>query len=104
MTNEAAGDSLEAALAAARSRLTAGDLDGARKLCAPVVAGTNPQLTATAHLILSACADRSGDAASARAHAESALRANPDDAVAQYAWAEIEERAGTDSEETEKTR
>jgi len=94
MAHEAADDSLETALATARARLAAGDLAGAQKLCAPLVATANPRLTAPAHLILSACADRSGDAASARAHAASALRANPDDAVVQYAWAELEERAG----------
>ena len=94
MANEVADERHEAALAAARSRLAAGDVAGARKLCVPVIASTNPRLTATAHVILSACADRSGDAASARTHAESARRANPDDAVAQYACAELEERAG----------
>jgi CRISPR-associated protein Csy1 len=94
MANETAADRVDAALAAARARLVAGDLAGARQLSAPLASSANPQQAAMANLILSACADRSGDAASARAHAASALRANPDDAVAQYAWAELEERAG----------
>ncbi|HEY1328955.1 MAG TPA: tetratricopeptide repeat protein [Casimicrobiaceae bacterium] len=46
-----------------------------------------------AHLVLSACAKRSGDAAGARQHVEHALQLDPQNALAHYAWAEIIERS-----------
>jgi CRISPR-associated protein Csy1 len=94
MRNDPPAEPATAALGSARARLGAGDIAGARALCGPLVATGNPKAAAAAHLVLSACAERSGDAASARSHVQAALQANPDDPLAHYAWAELEERAG----------
>ena len=94
MPNETAPEPAAAALARARACLAAGDIAAARTLCGPLVATGNPHVAAAAHLVLSACAERAGDAASARAHVRAALQANADDSFAHYAWAELEERAG----------
>ena len=94
MPNETAPEPAAAALARARACLAAGDIAAARTLCGPLVATGNPHVAAAAHLVLSACAERVGDAPSARAHVQAALHANADDALAHYAWAELEERAG----------
>ena len=81
-------------LARARARLAAGDIASARALCAPLVASDDARIAAAAHVVLSACAERTGDPVSARTHVQAALRANPEDALAHYAWAEIAERSG----------
>jgi CRISPR-associated protein Csy1 len=84
----------DAALERARVRMAAGDLDGARRACRPLADGPDPRQAAAAHLLLSACADRSGDVVAARHHVQAALQLNADDAVAHYALAELDERAG----------
>jgi CRISPR-associated protein Csy1 len=86
--------SADAALDRARARLAAGDIAGARRDCAPLLTRGDPSEAAAAHLLLSACATRAGDAAGARRHVESALRLNADDAFAHFAAAELAERAG----------
>ena len=78
----------------ARALLAAGDIAGAQSACAPLVAGSDAREAARAHLILSACAQRSDDPAGAQAHVRAALQRNPDDSLAHYALAEIQERAG----------
>ncbi len=83
-----------AAIERARSRLAAGDVVGARRECASVLSADDPRDAAAAHLVLSACAQRGGDAASARDHVDTALRLDPDNALAHYAWAEFAERRG----------
>jgi CRISPR-associated protein Csy1 len=88
------GEAPRAAIERARARLAAGDVAGARQACAPVLGGDNPRDAAAAHLVLSACAQRDGDAASARDHVATALRLDPDNALAHYAWAELSERSG----------
>jgi len=89
--NQARGD---AGLALARSLLAAGDVAGARAEGERVARAGNAAQCASAHLLLSACAKRAGDAASAKRHVESALALDADNAVAHYAWAELAERAG----------
>jgi len=81
-------------LARARARLAAGDVASAKAMCAPLATSRDARIAAAAHVVLSACAERSGDTTSARAHVQAALRANPDDALAHYAWGEIAERSG----------
>jgi CRISPR-associated protein Csy1 len=83
-----------AVLALARSRLAAGDVAGARVEGERVARAGNAAQRASAHLLLSACAKRAGDAASAKRHIESALALDAGNAVAHYAWAELAERAG----------
>jgi protein O-GlcNAc transferase len=78
----------------ARALLAAGDIAGAQSACAPLVAGSDAREAARAHLILSACAQRSDDPAAAQAHVRAALQRNPDESLAHYALAEIQERAG----------
>lgn len=84
----------EPALERARASLAAGDVAGARRECSAIVERGEPRAAAAAHLLLSACARRSGDAQAARAHVESALRLHPGDALAHYALAELDEHAG----------
>jgi protein O-GlcNAc transferase len=86
--------SAEEVLAAARTRLASGDIAGARSACAQVLASGNPHDAAAADLVLSACARRAGDAASAKRHVESALARDPGNALAHYAFAEIAEGGG----------
>ena len=78
----------------ARALLAAGDIAGARSACASLIAGSDAREVARAFLILSACAQRSGDPASAEAHVKAALQRNPEESLAHYALAEIQERAG----------
>lgn len=84
----------DAALALARSRLAAGDVAGARAEGERAARAGNATQRASAHLLLSACARRSGDPASAKQHVESAVALDPGNAVAHYASAELAERAG----------
>ena len=91
MTREEPG---RAIVERARARLAAGDIAGARDACAPLVHSGNPRDAAAAHLVLSACARRGGDAVSARQHVEEALRLDEGNALAHYARAEFAERAG----------
>ena len=94
MPDAAPNEAVDVALEGARRRLAAGDIAGARRACTTLLTRGTPRQAAAAHLLLSACAKRSGDASSARTHVESALRLNADDALAHYASAELEERAG----------
>ena len=82
-----------AALERARARLAAGDLAGVRRECAPLVASGGEHAGA-AHLLLSACAQRASDPASAQAHVTAALDVDPGNALAHFAAAELQERAG----------
>src|SRR5581483_3707890 len=66
-----------ARLERARSRLAAGDVAGARRECAPL-AEAEPRVAAAAHVVLSACAQREGDAQAARRHVETALALDAD--------------------------
>ncbi len=86
--------SAPSALERARSRLAGGDLAAARDECEPLLTAGNARDAAAAHLVLSACAQREGDAASARRHVDAALALDPDSALAHYAHAQIAERAG----------
>jgi predicted O-linked N-acetylglucosamine transferase (SPINDLY family) len=83
-----------AALALARSRLAAGDVAGARTEADRARRTGNAAQRASAHLLLSACARRSADAALAKRHVDAALALDPENAVAHYAAAELAERAG----------
>jgi predicted O-linked N-acetylglucosamine transferase (SPINDLY family) len=82
-----------AVLERARAHLAAGDLDGARRECAPLLHAGGRD-AAAAHVVLSACARRAGDETLARRHVESALQLDPDNALAHYAAAEFAERGG----------
>jgi len=84
----------QAALARAQARLAAGDVAAARTEGERVARSANPRDRAAAHLLLSACARRVGDAAAAKTHVESALALDPANAVAHYAAAEFAERGG----------
>src|SRR5436190_7731736 len=84
----------ESGLERARAMLAAGDIDGAQSACAVLTATSDAREAARAYLILSACAERLADPASARAHVEAALQRNPEDPLVHYALAEIQERAG----------
>jgi len=86
------------ALDRARALLAAGNILQAQSICSKIVASHDPREAARALLVLSACAQRGGNAAVARQHVEAALQKNPDDALAQYAWSEIQERAGSTAE------
>ena len=81
----------EQALARARSRLAAGDILAARAEGERLSRTGTAMQRAAAHLLLSACAKRTGDADGARRHVERALSLDPDSALAQYAAAELAE-------------
>jgi protein O-GlcNAc transferase len=85
---------VDAALAGARKRLAGGDVAGARAEAERVAHAGNATQRASVHLLLSACARRSGDAGSANRHVETALALDPANAVAHYASAELAEHAG----------
>ncbi|MGE5104602.1 MAG: tetratricopeptide repeat protein, partial [Betaproteobacteria bacterium] len=78
----------------ARARLAAGDLAGARAACDSVLRAGGARDRAAAHLVLSACARRAGDAAAAQRHVASALALDSSNALAHYAAAEIAEDEG----------
>ena len=81
--------------ARARERLAAGDLAAARAEAEAVIAGASGGgERGMAHLVLSACCQKSGDAAAALAHARSAVDLAPLDPLAHYALAELQEKAG----------
>ena len=84
----------ESALKRAFTLVAAGDVAGAELACAEAIASGDAREVARAHVVLSRCAERTGDLVSARHHVESALRIHPDDATVQYAWAMAQERAG----------
>ncbi len=86
--------SADPALESARARLAAGDIAGARREALFLTQRADARQAAGAHLLLSACATRTGDASEARAQVTSALQRNPDDALAHYALAELDEQAG----------
>ena len=85
---------MSAAIERARAQLAAGDIVAARTECASVLRAGNAQDAAAAHLVLSACAGRAGDLASARQHVVTALRLDPRNALAHYASAELAEKGG----------
>src|SRR5947207_951337 len=79
----------------ARQRLAAGDLDGARHEAEAIVAGAATEAErGAAHLVLSACCQKSGDPTAALAHLRSALTLGPRDPVAHYAHAELQDAGG----------
>jgi CRISPR-associated protein Csy1 len=82
----------ERELAHARARLAAGDVATARKEARRLARAGSATGRADAHLLLSACAKRTGDDASARQHVATALSLDPDNALAHYAAAEFAER------------
>ena len=94
MTTITPGRSADPVLERARARLAAGDIVGARREALDLAQRGDPGQAAAAHLLLSACATRTGDAVEARAQVTAALLRNPDDALAHYALAELDEQAG----------
>ncbi len=94
MTGTKPARSADAALARARSLLAAGDIAGARRESRTVIEGGEPTRSAAAHLLLSACATRSGDGHSARAHVEQALRLRPKEPLVHYARGDLAEQSG----------
>ncbi len=82
------------ALQHARALLASGDIAQAQAICVRLAETADARDAAHAHLVLSACAQRSGDIATAGRHIEAAVAKNPDDALAHYALAEIHERGG----------
>jgi predicted O-linked N-acetylglucosamine transferase (SPINDLY family) len=79
----------------ARQRLAAGDLDGARHEAEAIVASATTETErGAAHLVLSACCQKSGDPTAALAHVRSALTLAPRDPVAHYAHAELQDAGG----------
>jgi protein O-GlcNAc transferase len=79
----------------ARQRLAAGDLDGARHEAEAIVASAATETErGAAHLVLSACCQKSGDPTAALAHVRSALTLAPRDPVAHYAHAELQDAGG----------
>ena len=86
--------SARAILARARSELASGNVDAAREACAKLADSRDGVEAAAAHLVLSGCANRAGDAMLAARHVDLALARNPGDALAHYAKAQIAERQG----------
>lgn len=84
----------ERGLAHARARLAAGDVATARNEARRLARSGSAASRADAHLVLSACAKRTGDAATARQHVTTALSLDPDNALAHYATAEFAEQEG----------
>jgi predicted O-linked N-acetylglucosamine transferase (SPINDLY family) len=84
-----------ARIEAARQRLAAGDLAGARRQGDAILADAATEAErAAAHLVLAACSQRSGDAAAALDAARRAVACAPQDPVARYACAELQEATG----------
>jgi CRISPR-associated protein Csy1 len=94
MTAITPGRAADPVLERARARLAAGDIAGARREALEVAQRGDTQQAAAAHLLLAACATRSGDAVEARAQVTAALQRDPSDALALYALAELDEQAG----------
>ncbi|HEX2390827.1 MAG TPA: tetratricopeptide repeat protein [Casimicrobiaceae bacterium] len=94
MTAITPGRSADPVLERARARLAAGDIAGARREALDVAQRGDGKQAAAAHLLLSACATRSGDAVEARAQVMAALQRDSHDALALYALAELDEHAG----------
>ncbi|HET8832448.1 MAG TPA: hypothetical protein VFN86_10250, partial [Casimicrobiaceae bacterium] len=63
-----------AVLVRARARLAAGDVASAKAMCAPLATSGDARIAAAAHVVLSACAQRSGDVEAERTHVQAALR------------------------------
>jgi len=78
----------------ARSRLAAGDIAGARVDADRISRTGSPAEKAAAHLVLSACAKRTGNAVAAKEHIDSALALDAANALAHYASAELAEQGG----------
>jgi CRISPR-associated protein Csy1 len=84
----------QAVLERARTLLAAGNVAAARAACAKIAESPDDAAAAAAHLVLSACAQRTGDPDLAERHVDLALERNPRDALAHYAKAQIAERRG----------
>jgi protein O-GlcNAc transferase len=78
----------------ARRRLAAGDLKGARAQAEAILADASDAERGSAHLVLAACSEKSGNAASALEHARRAVACAPLDPMAHYACAELLESTG----------
>jgi len=79
----------------ARQRLAQGDLAGAERECAALIAGPAPAADqAAAHLIVSTCRQRQRDYDTALTHVRVAQTLVPRDAIAWYAQAEIQDAMG----------
>jgi len=79
----------------ARERLAAGDVAGARQVAEAIIAAAQSEAErAAAYLILASCCEKSGDVAAALVNARQALDCAPRDALAHYAYAELQDTAG----------
>ena len=83
-----------AALERARTRLAAGDLAGAQREAEAILRAGDAKSVSAAHLLLSACAKRQGDASAQRLHVRKALAADGENALAHFADAELQEQDG----------
>ena len=83
-----------AALERARTRLAAGDLAGAQREAEAILRAGDAKSVSAAHLLLSACAKRLGDASAQRLHVRKALAADGENALAHFADAELQEQDG----------
>jgi predicted O-linked N-acetylglucosamine transferase (SPINDLY family) len=80
---------------AARHNLAAGDVTGARREAEAVLAGAaEGTQRSAAHLVLAGCCEKAGDPAAALEHARAAADCAPEDALARYACAELQDAAG----------
>ena len=83
-----------ASLERARSRLAAGDVAGAQRDAEAILRAGDAKSGSAAHLLLSACAKRRGDAGGQRLHVRKALAADGGNALAHFADAELQEKDG----------
>jgi CRISPR-associated protein Csy1 len=81
-------------LANARARLEAGDVAGAREMCAPIAGSLDAEEAAAAHLVLYECARRALDWPTAREHLAFALDLDPANPSVHYASAQLLEHSG----------